>query len=421
MTRKPAFLAAAGALFLAAPASAQSLDEAIAAAIANSPVLEAAEARQDAADAAVRQAQAERNPSASVQGQIGYGRIDPRGFFGLTADNVTPRVAQVGAEWPLFTGGRISAAIDQARAGQAMAAIGSDAALLDLRLQVIAAYSQALASRREVESYGAVIGMLEEVLRQSKLMFEAGAATSTDVSQAEARLAEAQAGEAGSKGMLAAALARLESLTGSPIEPDHELPAPPQIPASSDQAVLLALADNPRLAQARAAADMADAGVRAAKADIMPTVGVYAEASSVRDQFFPGYKADGASVGLRGQWKFYTGGRTGSKIDKAEAEGRAAAADARVAEQAVTVQAVQSYEAVIAARAMLAATEKRAAATQEALRSTQYEVKAGAKPQLALLDASREAMQAQTARIKAQGDLLLAAWTLRAVAGMDPE
>ncbi|WP_095013041.1 TolC family protein [Tsuneonella mangrovi] len=412
-------LAALSAIALAQPASAQSLDETLAAAIAHSPALEAARAREDAADATVAQARAERAPSASVQGQIGWGRIDPQGFFALPADNVEPRAAQVGIELPLYTGGRVNAAIDQAKVGQQIAAIGVDAAMLDLRLQVIAAYTQAVAAKREVASYSAMAEMLQEVLRNARLMYKVGSATSTDVAQAEARLAEAQAGLAGASGNLKAAETQLEGLAGQPVSPDDALPPAPPVPASSDQAAQMAVASNPQLAQARKAAEMADAGVRSAKADRMPTIGAYAEASTVRDQFFPGYKADSASVGLRGQWKFFTGGRVGAKVSKAEADARAAAADARLAEQNVKVQAVQSYEAVQAARAMVVATEKRAAATQNALRSTQFEVKAGAKPQLALLDASREALSAQTARIRAEGNLLSAAYTLRSVTGMD--
>lgn len=410
---------ALAAAIIAAPLSAETLDETIALAVEHSPALEAARAREDAADAAVRQASAERRPSASVQGQLGYGRIDPQGFFGLMADNVTPRVVQVGAEWPIFTGGRIDAAIDQAQGGAEIARIGTQATMLDLRLQVIAGYTQALAAKQQVASYTAMTGMLTEVLRQSHLMFKVGAATSTDVSQAEARLAEAEAGLAGAQGTLAEAEARLSQLAGRSISVDAELPPPPPVPASADQAAVLAVADNPQLAQARKAAEIAEAGVRAAKADRMPTVAAYAEASTVRDQFFPGYKADSGSVGVRGQWRFFTGGRNSAKLDRSEAEARAASADARLAQQNIEIQAVRAFEQVQAARAMLVAAEKRSNATIEALRSTRFEVKADAKPQLALLDASREAIEAETARIRAAGNLLSAAYGLRSITGMD--
>ncbi|MCP5397535.1 MAG: TolC family protein [Sphingomonadaceae bacterium] len=419
MHRSIPSLAAIALTLAASPVAAQSLEQVLEIVLERSPAMEAARAREDAADAAVRQAQAERMPMATLQGQIGTGRIDPQGFFALPAANVTPRVAQVGAEMPILTFGRIGSAVDQAKAGRELAAVGANAAMLDLRLQVIRAYTQALAAQEQVESYSAMATMLEEVVRQSKLMFKVGAATSTDVAQAEARLAEAKAGLAHARGMLATAKAQLATLTGQEVELDPTLPLLPIIPPDAEQARQMALADNPMVAQARKAAEIAEAGVRGAKAERLPTVGVYAEASTIRDQFFPGYKADSASIGVRGRWQFYSGGRVGAKISKAEADARAASADARLAAQAVEVQAVQTFEAVQAAKAMVLAADERARATKEALRSTRLEVEAGAKPQLALLDAMREASAAETAKIQAAGNLLTAAYSLRSVTGMD--
>ncbi len=398
---------------------AQSLEETVAAAVERSPTIAAAAAREDSAAAAVAQAHAERNPTATAQGQIGVGRIDPGGFFGLPADSVTPRVAEVSAQWPLFTGGRVGAAIAQADAGREIAALSTHGARLDVRLQVVRAYTQALAGQEQERSYAALETALAEVLRQSRLMFSTGAATSTDVAQAEARLAEAQAGLAQAKGALAEANARLTRLAGAPVAIQTPLPEAPPLPQNAQLAADQAIATNPQVQQARKAATFAEASVRMAQAERRPTVAAYAQASSIRDQFFPGYKADAASVGVRAQWNFFTGGRTSAKISKAEADARAASFDAAAAEDRVAIQAIQGFEAVRAARAMLTANEKRATATQEALRSTRLEVKTGIKPQLALLDAEREAIAAQSALIEATGNLLTAAYTLRSITGMD--
>lgn len=408
-----------GALLVPTSATAQSLDETVAATFEHSPVLEAARAREDAADSAIAQAKAENMPSASLQAQIGIGRIDPQGFFALPPDNVTPRVAQIGVEWPIFSGGRISAALAQAKGGRDLAALAMQSAALDLRLQVVRNYSQALAAREQVRSYEALCTSLTEALRQARLIYQAGAGPSTDIAQAEARLAEAESGLAASRGNLATAMATLASLAGRPIQPDAILSDTPAVPATSAEAVDLALAHNPQIEQARKAAEVAQFGATAARADRMPMIGAYAEASSVRDQFFPGYKADSASVGIKGKWTFFAGGRVGTKVSKADAEAHAAELDVRATEQMVEVRAIQCFEHVSVARMILDASNKRVAATAEALRSTRLEVKVGAKPQLALLDAEREAIAARTAQIEATGNLLVAAYTLRSMTGMD--
>ncbi len=420
MIRRLAQLAAATALVgMPTALAAQSLDQVMRDTLANAPALVAAEARSDAADAALDQAQAENMPSLTLQGQIGIGRIDPQGFFNLPADDVTPRVAQVEAEWPLLTFGRVGSAIDQARAGQQMASVQADAVELELRLQAVQAYSQARAAREMVHSYTALETSLAEVLRQARLRFEAGEGTNTEIAQAQARLAGAQAALAQARGNLATAQAQLTALTGYEVDASDPLPEPPEVPATREEAVAMALAGNPSVLQARQGAEMARAGVRGARAEGLPVIAAYAEASTVRDQFFPGYKADSASVGLRGRWRFFSGGRTGAAVDRAEAETRAAEADVRVAEQMVQVHTVQAFEATQAARLALRATEAQAAAAQEALRATRLEVEVGAKPQLMLLDAEREAIAAETARIRAAGDLLVASYTLRNLAGME--
>jgi outer membrane protein len=408
----------AGAM-LSAPASAQSLDTVIDAALAHSPTLAAARARADAAAAKVDEARGARLPQVSVDGQVGYGRIDPQGFFNLAADDVTPRSAALNAELPLFTGGRLGAAERQAEGGRAAAGYALDAARLALRVQTVKAYADALGAGERMSSYAKLIDALTETVRQAKLKFTAGDGTSTDVAQAEARLAEAQAGLAGAEGDKQSALTRLKTLTGAPVTPDAALPGPPAVPPSIDAAVAQAIAHNPQLAQADAMVKSARAGVSAARADRLPMLSAYAQASSVRDQFFPGYKADSASAGLRLHWKLFSGGQASARQRGAEADLSASESDYQAAHDAIEQQATQGFEAVRAARAVLTAAEARATATQSALRSTKLEVQSGAKPQLALLDAEREAIDAESGRIAAQGNLLVAAYALRAVAGMD--
>ena len=195
-----ALLAASAALAFGVPAQAQSLDTVVEATLARSPDLAAARARTDGASARVDQARAERMPSASVQGQIGVGRIDPQGFFGLSADSVTPRTLQFGTELPLYTGGRVGAAISQARAGETAAQATTTMAALSLRIDVVLTYAEAVAARDTAAAYARMETTLTEALRQARLKYETGAGTSTDMALAEARLAEAQAARAMAEG-----------------------------------------------------------------------------------------------------------------------------------------------------------------------------------------------------------------------------
>lgn len=407
------------ALLAVTPASAQSLDDVIAAAMEHSPQLAAAKARESAADARLDGARAERGPSLRVEGQVGVGRLDPQGYFGLSAGDVTPRSAQAVAEFPIWTGGRVAAAERQAGGGRDIARLETAALILDLRVQVTQAYASALAAHQLVQRYEHLQASLDEVVRQAGLRFKAGEGTSTETAQAQARRAEAAAGLAQAQGQVATANARLAALTGMTVAAPTGLPGPPATPLNADDAVDRAVAGNPRLQQARKATDVAQGRVDAARAERMPTIGAFAEAATVRDQFFPGYKANSATVGLRGRWTLFSGGRNAASIRAASADVTASEADARGARQAVEEQAIEAFEAVRTARAVLDAARARVAATEAALGGTRLEVKVGAKPQLALLDAEREAIEAESMRISAEGQLIVASYRLRAIAGMD--
>ena len=404
---------------LAMPASAQSLDTVIAESMARSPSLEGARARAESARAGVSAARAERAPSAALEGQIGVGRIDPQGFFGLTADDVIPRSARATVELPLFTGGRINAAIRQATGGAEAADQQVRMTALELRVRVVQAYVRAVAARELIARYDMLNRALDETLRQARLKFKAGEGTSTETAQAEARRAEAEAGLSGAQGQLAGAMAQLETLAGHPVALDGDLPGAPQIPSSRDAAIAMALKGNPAVLAALRQINAARAKSDGVRAERLPTIGAYAEAASVRDQFFPGYKADSASVGLRARWSIFSGGRIGAKASGAAADLRAAQADADDARLVAEQQAVIAFEGVTTARAVLSASEARLTASEAALRGTALEVKAGVKPQLAQLDAVREAIEAQAARAEAGGRVLVAAYRLRAIAGMD--
>jgi hypothetical protein len=161
-------------LLLAPAASAQDLTTTIADALNHSPSLAQAQSEEAVAKARFDAARAERNPQASVQGQIGYGRIDNGGFFGIGPKNITPLAVQVGAEMPLFTGGRLAAAQDQARGGVELATLGMADARSRIMVGAVAAYAEVLTARQIEARFRQLTGELAEVERQAGLRFTAG-------------------------------------------------------------------------------------------------------------------------------------------------------------------------------------------------------------------------------------------------------
>ena len=402
-----------------ASASAQqlTLQEAIAEAEAHGPAIEAANAEREAAKARTIQARSAGLPSATVSGAIGVGRLDPGGFFGLQAANVTPRSLEATIEQPLFTGGRVSAAVARARAGEAAAGAARDIARADLAAQVAEAFGNQLVAQEERHLYQALVAATIELLRQAQERFKAGDAPLTDVSRASARLAEARAQLAAAQGSILTTRAHLARLTGQNPVALAPLPPTPAVPADLDSAILAARDTNPQVKLARAALDAAVAAERGARAEWLPTIGAFATASTIRDQFFPGYRADSATIGVRANWQIFDSGRVSGKVAEASAGVRAAQArlgDARAEIQEAVTGAYAEVESSILVEQ--AASQQRTAAA-EAARSVREEVKVEEKPQIDLLNAEREATAAAIAELKAHAGRVTAAYRLNALLG----
>ena len=393
-------------------AGAETVDQAIAAAIARDPDLAAAAAERDAAQARLDQARAASGPTVALSGTIGVGYLDPRGFFGIPAESVVPRAGQVTAEVPLYTGGRLTAGRAQAQAGLAIGNAALAARHRQLELDVASAYAEAYAARKARDVALRSAQDMKETERQAELLFRAGATARTELLQAQSRRAEAEASAAQAEGQLQSALARFMSLTGLDGAAVDEAPATPALPASRDQAVANALARNPGVVQADAAVAAAQAMRRGARANGGPTVAAFAEGSTIRDQFFPDYKADSVTAGVRGRWTLFDSGQTRSRVAEADAALRTAEARARSARRDIEVQTVIAWERLQAAQAQQAAANRQRAAAQGALRDARLEFRAGAKPMLAVLDAERDALAAEAASARSEGEIARAAWLL---------
>lgn len=418
--RLTAGLLLAASVSVAAPAMATTLDEAIVAAMEHAPEIAASDAEADAAKGRLDQAQSARLPTVTLSGSIGIGWLDPKEFFGLGAEDVVPRAAQATIEQPLFTGGRVEAGIDQARAGIAAAEAGRTATRSQLVAATVQAYGDVLTTGRLIELHERLVAETTEIERQARLRFRAGESPSTDISQASARLAEARAGLARAQGQQISARARFSNLTGLDGFELEPLPANPTLPATLGEALETAMRDNPALAQAEAAHRKARAAARSARAERLPTVGAFAEAASVRDQFFPDYRADSATLGIRARWELFSGGRVSGKVREASGEERAAEARLRAARLQVEEQLISTFQNVRTAQLVEQAAGEQAKSASEALASVRHEVRVGMKPQLELLDAEREAIAAEAAAARAGADRIVAAYQLLSLLGHLP-
>ncbi|WP_426015030.1 TolC family outer membrane protein [Caulobacter sp. DWR2-3-1b2] len=396
-------------------AAAMTLSEAIALARRSNPGLAQVQAQSEAASARLAQARAGRLPSLTLSAESASGTTDLGGFFGFGQSDVSPRAASLQLRQPLFSGGGVSAAIARAGEGRAVAQAQVGGATALLSADVAAAYLGVLGAQDMLVLSHSQVLQMETITSQAKLRFNGGEIPRTDLDQATARQAESRSGLARAEGQLARSRAHFVSVVGA--EPDdlETVVTPPAAPASLDEAIATASQSSPMLLAAQATERAAGAGVRYAKAERLPSLALTATASTARDQFFPGYSADGVTVGVQGRWTLFSGGAASGRIEEAGAELRGARARLDAARAQVRETVIGAWGDVATARAvMLAATDQAVAATS-ALDSVRNEVRVGQKPILDLLDAQREALAAASALVAARGDVTVSTYRLNAM------
>ena len=413
--RVAAALGLFAAISLPGLATALSLPEAILLAQKSNPTLAQSKAQADAAGARLSEARAGRLPTVVLSGESGWGTTDLSGFFGFGRSTVSPRGAALEVRQPVFAGGAINAAIDRAREGRDAALAQAAGAKALLSAQVAETYVTVLSAGQLLSLDEAQVRELSEIVRQAGLKFKDGATPRTDLDQARARLAGAQADLARAAGDVARARARFTNVVGA--EPDalEPLSEVPQSPAAREDAFAAATQSSPILLAAEASARSAEAGVRYAQADRLPTLALAASANTTRDQFFPGYRADGVTVGVQGRWTLFSGGLVSGRISEARADVRAAQAGLDAARAQVREAVIGAWQDVQTARAVVQAASDQSTASASALESVRNEVRVGQKPTVDLLDAEREALAAQDALVIAHGQQVVDAYRLNAL------
>ena len=415
--RRLATIAAILAALAPSLAAATTLDEAIALAVKHDPGLRRAGAERDAARARVSEARAAGLPSVTLQASISEAPTAYGHFFGFPDQTLTPRAAGIEVRQLIFNGGAVDAAVDRAKAGEAGAGFAYESTRLGLAADVADAFEAVRTADKTLTLQQAQAVELGQIAQQSARRFQDGEVPRTDVDEAEARRAGAEADVARAEGDLAVAKARYEALVG---EAPSGLEAPavlPQTPANIDDAVAEAEARSPSLAASQAALSAADEAVREAKAARAPTLDLVAGASSIRDEFLPGYHADAASVGVEGRWALFSGGLVAGKISEAAADRSAAQASLDGVRDAVREAAIEAWHGLSTARAVATAAAAQSKAADAALASVREEVRVGEKPTLDLLDAEREALGAKLGALRAEAAVVVATYRLRAVIG----
>ena len=413
-----AFLAAAP---LAAQAQTRTLQDALSAAYANNPTLQTSRAQLRATDEGVPQALAGWRPTIVIAASAGYGEGDfstkSEGIRTKTPNNRDIFTGQATLTQPLYRGGATRASTNQAD----NRVYGQRARLLATEQQVftdtVNAYVSVIQQQQTLQLNINNEQVLQRQLQATQDRFRVGEITRTDVAQAEAALAGARATRQTSEGNLQIARGNYRRYVGE--LPDRLVEPQPlkAVVKNQDEAVQLALHNNPNVVAALFDDAAARDNIDLQFAALMPTLSVQAQGARTDNSTLYGQRTIGAQVLLNASVPIYQGGAEYSRVRQARQQEQQARKTVDDIRRQVTQQANQGWETLIAARSTIESTRAQIRANEIALEGVQREAIVGSRTTLDVLNAEQALLNSRVTLVQNLASLITASYTLAASVG----
>ena len=433
----PAAVAAGGLLAVAAvgPAAAETMADAIAMAYESNPTLQAQRSTQRALDETYVQARAGWRPtlSASVGDTFletrtpgGRGIVDTNGD-GIPDSVVSTSVqerytgnAALSLSQPLYTGGRVAAAVSGAEAD----ILAGRENLRRVEAQVVSNVIQAYVDvRRDQESLRIReenVGVLQRQLDESKARFDVGEITRTDVAQSQARLAASISQFQLAQAQLAISRANYAAVVGQ--NPGDLAPEPSLaglLPADIDKGFDVAEQNNPQLRAAEYAEQASHARVAGAKAERLPQVSLSATYgfSGVGRPVDTDKYSQNITARAGVTMPLFSGGLVSSRIRQQVERNTTDRINIETARRQVLQNLTQTWNQLQAARANITSSDEQVRAALIAAEGTRQEQQVGLRTTLDVLNAEQELRQAQLSQVGARHDEYISAAGVLAAMG----
>ena len=410
-------IGALGATLLGGTASADTLREALNSTYRTNPTLNAQRETLKSTDATVAIARAGGRPT--VTGTVGVNRnLTRRGVIAQTQGGDYNISLSGGADLsiPLFQGGSVRNAIQAAKTRVEAGRATLRAVEGDIFTEAVAAYMDVMRDRSIVELNANNVKVLDTNLEATRDRFEIGDVTRTDVAQSEARLSLGRSQLATAQGRLAGSEENYRRVIGKTPEALAPPPPLPPLPATADEAVRIALVNNPDYIAATRQAQAAGFDVRVARAGRLPTVSGTLTGDYV-NQLTGGTNGldrsgTATSVGLTGRIPLYQGGLPGARIRQSQAlEGQFL--ELVVASERLVVSNTRSAFATYkAALEAVASNDVAVKANELALEGVRAENSVGTRTILDVLNAEQELLNSQVLLVTAKRDAYVAGFQL---------
>lgn len=422
-----AFAAVACVVGFAAPAKAQTLDQALVAAYRNNPTLNSQRAATRATDEYVPIALSGYRPqvmgSAYVGMQWAETRIDSnvaalQGTGTLSNRKTNPSGFGVTISQTIYDGLRTANSVRSAESqvkGQRELLRNTEQLVL---LDAATAYMNVLQNTALVDLQKQNLEALQEELRAARDRFSVGEITRTDVAQAEASVATAQSDLALANSNLNTANAVFFQVIG--LRPTKLSPGRPidrLLPKNLNTAVEFGLTRHPAVKAAEFAVDAGFSNVKVAEAALSPTLTLNGTASSDYNSSANTERQTAASATLNLTVPIYQGGAEYATIRQSKETLGQLRIEVDVNREQVRANVVQYWGALEAAKAAIESAQASVAANEIALRGVREEWRVGQRTTLDVLNAQTALFDARASLVIAQRDRVVASYAVLSASG----
>ena len=411
------------ALAAAGPARAETrtLTEALAAAYANNPSLQAARAQLRAVDENVPQALAGWRPQVSVSGNYGREQLDTTtrvlGIKTTSKYTLDTHTAEVTVTQPVWRGGQTRANTNRAEnqvAGQRARLIASEQQVFS---DTITAFVSVIANQQVLALNVNNEQVLARQLQATNDRFRVGEITRTDVAQAEAALAGATATRQTAEGNLQTARAQFQRLVGelpgALIEPQ-----PLHLPVHTlEEAKALSAANNPNVVAALFDDAAAKDNFDLQYSKLMPNIsvqGAFIQSSNVSSA---NTTTQTAEVLAALTVPLYQGGSEYSAIRQARQQQQQTRKLIDDARRTAVQQVIAAWETYNATKSAIESTNSQVRANRIALEGVQREAIVGSRTTLDVLNAEQLLLNTRVTLVQNLANLVNASYGVASAVG----
>ena len=406
--------------FATSTASADTLREALVSTYQANPTLTAQRENLKATDANVAIARSAGRPT--IASNVGVTRdITRSGRFDVGGSKGPFLTGGVDFAYPIFQGGTVKNDIRAAKTRVEAGRATLRAVEGDVFTEAVGAYMDVIRDRAIVELNVNNVRVLETNLEATRDRFQIGDLTRTDVAQSEARLALSRSRLEVAQSRLTGSEENYRRVIGH--RPGVLQPPPPlpPLPTTADQAVQIALVNNPDLIAASHQVEAAGYDVRSVRGTRLPTISAVGSGDYARTMSGDNVGLDrsgtATSIGVQGRIPIYQGGLPSARIRQAQAiEGQTG--EQRVAAERLVVANARSALATYqAANDVITSNEVAVKANELALEGARAENSVGTRTILDVLNAEQELLNAQVELVTARREAYVAGFQLLNVMG----